>query len=125
MNASDVVEDSNGEDEVTYADYRLRTEDDGERLRRNISRLYDVDVNSHFDFPESFKIVPDVETASRIWCKAMDYNEVERRLFGNAEKSGREIIPEYILKCFADIVGFTKEKIKNLLGRTDDNNYHI
>ncbi len=37
MNASDVVEDSNGEDEVTYADYRLRTEDDGERLRRNIS----------------------------------------------------------------------------------------
>ena len=37
MNASDIVEDSNGEDEVTYADYRLRTEDDRERLRRNIS----------------------------------------------------------------------------------------
>ena len=115
MNASDVVEDSNGEDEVTYADYRLRTENDGERLRRNISRLYDVDVNSHFDFPESFKIVPDVETASRIWGKAMDYREVESRLSGNAENSGPEIIPEHILKCFADMVDFTEEKIKNLL----------
>lgn len=125
MNASDVVEDSNGEDEVTYADYRLRTEDDGERLRRNISRLYDVDVNSHFDFPESFKIVPDVETASRIWGKAMDYREVESRLSGNAENSGPEIIPEHILKCFADMVDFTEEKIKNLLERIDDNDHHI
>ena len=91
MNASDVVEDSNGEDEVSYAEYRLRTEDDGERLRINLSRLYDVDVNSHFDFPESFKIVPDVETASRIKCKAMDYREVERRLSGNALKQQKKI----------------------------------
>lgn len=127
MNASDIVEDSNGEDEVSYAEYRLRTdlEDDGERLRRNLSRLYDVDINSHFDFPETFNVVPDVETASRIWCKAMDYKEVERRLFGNAANSGPEIIPVHILKCFADIVDFTEEKIKNLLGRIDDNNHHI
>ena len=67
----------------------------------------------------------DVETASRICCKAMDHKEVKRRLFGNAENSGQEIIPEHNLKCFTDIVDFTEEKIKTLLGRIVDNNHHI
>jgi hypothetical protein len=94
-------------------------------MKNILVRWYNVDFKHKLNFPETFNAVPAHQSANRIWRTPMDYEEVARRLLGETENDGPNVLPAEIIRYYSEIVELASKQFADLQKQVDDNEHHI
>jgi hypothetical protein len=94
-------------------------------LKNILMRWYNVDFKHKVNFPETFNEMPAHQSANRTWKVPMDYEEVARRLLGETDNDGQNVLPAEIIRFFSEIVESASNRFANLQKQVDDYEHHI
>jgi hypothetical protein len=123
--SEDRGQSSNGEEELSSANRELMEEYDEARMKNILVLWYNVDFKHKLNFPETFNEVPAHQSANRIWRAPMDDEEVARRLLGESDNDGPNVLPAEIIRFFSEIVESASNQFADLQKQVDDNEHHI
>ena len=110
---------------LSSANRELMEEYDESRMKKILMRWYNVDFKHRLKFPETFNTVPVHQSANRIWRIPMDYEEVARRLLGETDNVGPNILPAKISRFYSEVVELASKQFADLQKQVDDNEHHI
>jgi hypothetical protein len=110
---------------LSSANRELMEEYDESRMKKILMRWYNVDFKHRLKFPETFNTVPVHQSANRIWRIPMDYEEVARRLLGETDNVGPNILPAEISRFYSEVVELASKQFADLQKQVDDNEHHI
>jgi hypothetical protein len=110
---------------LSSANRELMEEYDESRMKNILMRWYNVDFKHRLNFPETFNVVPAHQSANRIWRMPMDYEEVARRLLGETDNVGPNVLPAEISRFYSEVVELASKQFADLQKQVDDNEHHI
>jgi len=116
---------SNEDGRLSSANREFIQEYDETRMNNILLRWYNVEFKHRLNFPDTFNAVPAHQSANRIWRLPMDYEEVARRLLGEKDNDGPNVLPAEIMEYFSEVVELASEQFADLQKQVDDNEHHI
>ena len=124
VSCEDQAQLSNVEGRLSSANRELMEEYDKIRMKNILLRWYNVEFKHKLNFPDTFNAVPAHQSANRIWRLPMDYEEVARRLLGEKDNDGPNVLPAEIIEYFSEVVELASEQFADLQKQVDDNEHH-